>query len=246
VYTPYNKDTASREDRIAWVLCQIIDDDAPMRWPRYRGVAECIARNRELMADLAALAAPDKAPAISAFPAMQTALRSAWHGDKAKAGAYTELAAQKLTEAGQETLAKYLLQALAEMRGEREPVYVHANAAEVVPAHACQQALQRSLDALVYHRAQTRPIAQSDEVIDFLREALRETPPAEVRKFYLAPPDLAAELLECRQDAELLAWVFEHPETCAEELEDAVRNGINPRTAIEARRTALRRKGGAA
>ncbi len=54
-YEPYNKETASRTDRIAWVLCQIIDDDAPMRWTRYRFAAECIAGNAELLADLQAL-----------------------------------------------------------------------------------------------------------------------------------------------------------------------------------------------
>jgi len=50
--TPYNKDTASPTDRVAWVLCQIIDDDAPLRWTRYRFAAECIALNPILMADL--------------------------------------------------------------------------------------------------------------------------------------------------------------------------------------------------
>ena len=49
--------TASAEDRIAWALCQIIDDDAPMRWTRYRSAAVCIAKNPEMMADLKALAA---------------------------------------------------------------------------------------------------------------------------------------------------------------------------------------------
>ena len=50
-------DTATTEDRIAWALCQIIDDDAPMRWTRYRSAAVCIAKNPEVMADLKALAA---------------------------------------------------------------------------------------------------------------------------------------------------------------------------------------------
>lgn len=54
-YEPYDKDTASTEDRIAWALCQIIDDDAPMRWTRYRFAAHCIPRNPEVMADLIAL-----------------------------------------------------------------------------------------------------------------------------------------------------------------------------------------------
>lgn len=46
-------------DRIAWALCQIIDDDAPLRWMRYRFAARCIASNRELMADLQQLANSD-------------------------------------------------------------------------------------------------------------------------------------------------------------------------------------------
>lgn len=52
----YDKATASTTDRIAWALCQIIDDDAPMRWTRYRSAAVCIAKNPEVMADLATLA----------------------------------------------------------------------------------------------------------------------------------------------------------------------------------------------
>ena len=53
---PYNRATANTTDRIAWVLCQIIDDDAPAQWTRYRFAAECIARNEKVMADLNALA----------------------------------------------------------------------------------------------------------------------------------------------------------------------------------------------
>lgn len=52
MYQPFNKETASRIDRIAYSLCQIIDEDAPMRWTRYRGVAKCVALNKELMKDL--------------------------------------------------------------------------------------------------------------------------------------------------------------------------------------------------
>ena len=55
-YQPYNEETASAVNRIAWALCQIIDDDAPMRWTRYRFAAWCIAGNKQLMADLKALA----------------------------------------------------------------------------------------------------------------------------------------------------------------------------------------------
>ena len=50
MYEPYNEETASTEDRIAWALCQIIDNDAPMRWTRHRFAAECIALNEKLMA----------------------------------------------------------------------------------------------------------------------------------------------------------------------------------------------------
>ena len=45
------------EDRIAWALCQIIDDDAPLRWRRFRGVATCIAMNQTVMDDLQLLQA---------------------------------------------------------------------------------------------------------------------------------------------------------------------------------------------
>lgn len=54
-YEGFDKDTASTKDRIAWVLCQIIDEDAPIGWTRYRFAAACIAANKELMADLVTL-----------------------------------------------------------------------------------------------------------------------------------------------------------------------------------------------
>jgi len=56
MYQHYNEETASTQDRIAWTLCQIIDDDAPLRWTRYRGAALCIANNTQLMTDLNAYA----------------------------------------------------------------------------------------------------------------------------------------------------------------------------------------------
>ena len=56
MYAPYSPETANTRDRIAWALCQIIDDDAPMRWTRYRFAAECIARNPKVMRDLQTLA----------------------------------------------------------------------------------------------------------------------------------------------------------------------------------------------
>ena len=57
MYETFNKETASTKDGIAWALCQIIDDDAPMQWTRYRFAAECIAKNQEVMADLIELSA---------------------------------------------------------------------------------------------------------------------------------------------------------------------------------------------
>lgn len=57
MFEPFNKERSSTEDRIAWALCQIIDDDAPLRWTRYRFAAICIAKNEELMADLKELGA---------------------------------------------------------------------------------------------------------------------------------------------------------------------------------------------
>jgi hypothetical protein len=57
MFEPYDEKTTSNKDRIAWALCQIIDDDAPMRWTRYRFAAECIARNKKLMADLSEFSA---------------------------------------------------------------------------------------------------------------------------------------------------------------------------------------------
>lgn len=54
-YEPYNKENASPTDRLAWLLCQIIDDDAPLRWTRYRFAARCLmAKNnglREILDD---------------------------------------------------------------------------------------------------------------------------------------------------------------------------------------------------
>ena len=52
MYEPYDRENASATDRVAWALCQIIDDDAPLRWTRYRFAAKCIAKNPEVMADL--------------------------------------------------------------------------------------------------------------------------------------------------------------------------------------------------
>lgn len=57
-YKSYDPETASTVDRAAWVLCQIIDDNAPMGWTRYRFFAECIATNPRLMEDLKKLAPP--------------------------------------------------------------------------------------------------------------------------------------------------------------------------------------------
>lgn len=60
MYARFDKHTAGPVDRIAWALCQIIDDDAPMRWTRFRFAAECIAKNAQLMADLNSFSAPQR------------------------------------------------------------------------------------------------------------------------------------------------------------------------------------------
>lgn len=52
MFEAFDKETASTKDRIAWALCQIIDDDAPLQWTRYRFAASCIASNPEVMRDL--------------------------------------------------------------------------------------------------------------------------------------------------------------------------------------------------
>jgi hypothetical protein len=65
MYETYDKETASVRDRIAWALCQIIDDDAPLQWTSYRFAASCIARNPGLMADLSALQRQEEPPSLS-------------------------------------------------------------------------------------------------------------------------------------------------------------------------------------
>ena len=55
-FETFDPTTASTTDRVAWALCQIIDDDAPLRWTRYRFAAGCIATNPEVMTDLQKLA----------------------------------------------------------------------------------------------------------------------------------------------------------------------------------------------
>lgn len=55
-FSTFNLATADATDRVAWALCQILDDDAPLRWTRYRFAARCIAKNADLMSDLKALA----------------------------------------------------------------------------------------------------------------------------------------------------------------------------------------------
>jgi hypothetical protein len=42
MYERYDEETADPEDRLAWLMCQIIDDDAPLRWTRYRFAAGCL------------------------------------------------------------------------------------------------------------------------------------------------------------------------------------------------------------
>lgn len=59
MFEPFNKETArtaSKVDRVAWILCQIYDDDAPLRWTSHRGPARCMASSKEFMSELAKLA----------------------------------------------------------------------------------------------------------------------------------------------------------------------------------------------
>jgi hypothetical protein len=46
-YRPYDKTNATPVEKLAWALCQIIDDDAPIRWARYIFVAECLIHSDE-------------------------------------------------------------------------------------------------------------------------------------------------------------------------------------------------------
>lgn len=55
MFEPYDPATSSLRDRVAWALCEIFDDDAPLRWTRFRSAANMIANNPEVMNDLAAL-----------------------------------------------------------------------------------------------------------------------------------------------------------------------------------------------
>jgi hypothetical protein len=52
-HEPFDKRTAPAEDIVAWFLCQVIDDDAPLRWTKYRFVANCIAGNSNILGLLA-------------------------------------------------------------------------------------------------------------------------------------------------------------------------------------------------
>ena len=51
-YEPYNEETANPEDRLAWLMCQIIDDDAPLRWTRYRFAAGCLLAESNPLRDI--------------------------------------------------------------------------------------------------------------------------------------------------------------------------------------------------
>ena len=51
--------------------------------------------------------------------------------------------------------------------------------------------------------------------------------------------NLHADLLALRKDADLLAWILAHPETAAEELEDAASGEGTARSNIENRRAGI-------
>lgn len=52
MYRAYDENTATLEERTAWILCQIIDDDAPLRWSRYLGVVGFLANNDKFIMSL--------------------------------------------------------------------------------------------------------------------------------------------------------------------------------------------------
>ena len=60
MFEPFNKETASTIDRVAWILCQIYDDDAPLRWTSHRWPARCMASSKEFMYELAKMTTPTK------------------------------------------------------------------------------------------------------------------------------------------------------------------------------------------
>lgn len=64
MFERYDEATASITDRVAWALCQIIDDDAPICWTQYRYVVNCIACNDKLLSDIAALEKEPKEPTL--------------------------------------------------------------------------------------------------------------------------------------------------------------------------------------
>ena len=52
-YERYERENATPEDQLAWLLCQIIDwDDAPLRWTRYRGAAVCLLGKTNNLRDI--------------------------------------------------------------------------------------------------------------------------------------------------------------------------------------------------
>ena len=46
---PYNEETADLQDKAAFILSEIMNDNAPIGWERYRGYSYFIANNHELM-----------------------------------------------------------------------------------------------------------------------------------------------------------------------------------------------------
>ncbi len=69
VFEPYYQhECASPTDRVAWALCQIIDDDAPLRWTRYRFAADCLAAHSVTMQALNVLAERSSTPKPLAYP----------------------------------------------------------------------------------------------------------------------------------------------------------------------------------
>ena len=77
-----------------------------------------------------------------------------------------------------------------------------------------------------------------------MRDDLGELVPSEIRvalRAYAteAIAAQAAEMEALRADAALLQWILSHPETCAEELEDACASLLDPRTYLERRKAGI-------
>ena len=56
----FNENTANIEDKAASILSEIMNDNAPLGWERYRGIVHFIAKNDKLMLHLNSLSSEIK------------------------------------------------------------------------------------------------------------------------------------------------------------------------------------------